>query len=172
MSPYLRAVSISLLVLVFVYPSPARPVDTGTPDYAVVSLHVEVNRPAEQVWKRVGENYCSISEWLKVTCRYSSGSGDVGTVRVINDTTIEPMVAKTRWSYTYSQTAGTMAATFYHGTVAIEPNGPGKSVLKYTLMYNQAAMPSDEVRKSEHARITTRFQGALDAMKAEAEAQK
>lgn len=143
--------------------------DSTAPDYTVVSLQVQVNRPADQVWKRVSD-YCAISEWLKTTCHYSSGSGDVGTVRVVNDTTIEPMVAKTAWSYTYTQTAGSVAANSYHGTVAIEPDGPGKSILKYTLFYNQAMFDSEAKRSAERARITTRFQAALDAMKAVAEA--
>ena len=95
-----------------------------------------------------------------------------GTVRVINDTVLEPMVAKTAWSYTYWQSAGSMATMSYHGAVSIEPDGLGKSVLRYTLFYNQAAMASDAVRASEHARLTARFQGALDAMKVIAEAQK
>jgi hypothetical protein len=149
----------------------SRAEDPGTPDYAVIQLQVQVNRPAGQVWKKVGENYCAIAEWLKVTCHYATGSGDVGTVRVINDTTLEPMVAKTALSYTYSQSAGTMALYSYHGTVAVEPDGKDQSTIHYTLFYNQAALPSDAERTSQHARLTARFQGALDAMKTMVETQ-
>ena len=170
MSLRLRVAIASFFAVALLGASAAPAADSATPDYVVVSLQVQVNRPAAQVWKRVSD-YCAISEWLKVTCRYSSGSGDVGTVRVINDTTIEPMVAKTAWSYTYTQTAGAVAANSYHGTVAIEPDGSGKSILKYTLFYNQAVFDSEAKRNAERARITTRFQGALDAMKAAAEAQ-
>jgi hypothetical protein len=171
MSLRLRVVLGALLALGCFGILPASAADSSTPDYVVINLQVQVNRPAEQVWKKVGEDYCAIVQWLKVTCKLSSGSGEVGTVRVINDTTIEPMVAKTPWSYTYTQTAGAMAPRTYHGTIAIEPNGTGKSVLKYTLFYNQAVIATDAERASEHTRIATRFQGALDAMKAIAEAQ-
>ena len=131
-------------------------------------MQVNVDRTPAQVWKRVGD-YCTIAEWLKVTCEYASGSGDVGTVRRINGTTLEPMVAKTAFSYTYWQAAGTMAPYSYHGTVAVEPTAAGKSKLTYTLFYDQSAMASDAMRASEHERLATRFQGALDSMKALAE---
>jgi len=149
---------------------PAYAADENAPDYVVIHLSVQVNRPAEQVWKRVGD-YCEIAEWLKVTCRYASGSGDVGTVRVINGTTLEPMTGKTRMSYTYWQTQGTMAPDSYHGTLAVDSNGDATSTIYYMLFYNQNAIPAEK-RESEHQRLTTRFQGALDAMKALAEAQK
>lgn len=170
MSLRLQTAVASIFALSFLGAPAAPAADSVSPDYVVIKLQVEVNRPAEQVWKRVSD-YCAISEWLKVTCRYSSGSGDVGTVRVINDTIIEPMVAKTAWSYTYTQTAGSVAANLYHGTVAVEPEGSGKSILKYTFFYNQAGLETDAKRSAERTRITTRFQGALDAMKAAAEAQ-
>ncbi|MEO8737640.1 MAG: SRPBCC family protein [Edaphobacter sp.] len=138
-------------------------------DYVVITREVSVNRSPDQVWKRIG-NYCSIADWLKVTCEYASGSGEVGTVRRINGTTIEPMVAKTPYSYTYWQTVGNMAPTSYHGTVAVEPAGAGKSRLTYTLFYDQAALGSDSLRSSEHERLATRFQAALYSMKTIAEA--
>lgn len=164
-----RAMLVGLILLrVASVAAPAQAPNSSPTDYVIINLQVQVNRPADQVWKRVGD-YCAIADWLKVSCHYATGSGDVGTVRVINDTTLEPMVAKSAWSYTYTQTAGSMATTTYHGTVSIEPNGAGKSTIKYLLMYNQAALASDEVRASEHTRISTRFQGALDAMKVIAE---
>jgi hypothetical protein len=169
MSLRLQAVLGSLIASAIL--SQAAPAaDSAAPDYVVISLQAQVNRPAEQVWKHVGD-YCAISEWLKTSCQYASGTGDVGTVRVINNTTFEPMVSRTAWSYTYSQSAGTMAANSYHGTVAVEPDGQGKALIKYTLFYNQAAMPSDAVRASERARLTARFQGVLAGMKASVEAQ-
>jgi hypothetical protein len=138
-------------------------------DYVAIQKEVDVNRPAAEVWKRVGD-YCAISEWLKVTCEYVVGSGDIGSVRRINGTNLEPMVAKTAYSYTYWQTAGNMARMSYHGTLAVEPDGPGKSRLIYTLFYDQAAMESDAKRASEHERLSIRFQGALNTMKALSEA--
>jgi hypothetical protein len=138
-------------------------------DYVVIQRQVEVNRSAADVWKRVG-GYCAIADWLKVSCEYVSGSGEVGSIRRINGTNLEPMVAKTDYSYTYWQTVGNMAPMSYHGTLAIEPEGANKSKLIYTLFYDQAAMASDAIRASEHERLTQRFQGALDMMKSLAEA--
>jgi len=83
---------------------------------------------------------------------------------------LEPMVAKTEFSYTYWQTAGNMAPMAYHGTLAVEQDGADKSKLVYTLFYDQAAMASDATRASERERLTSRFQAALDTMKTLAEA--
>ena len=163
MSLSVRKVAYLVLVLAAGLPS------AWAADYVVITRQVDVDRPADQVWKRIG-SYCAIAEWLKVTCDYSSGSGDVGSVRRINGTNIEPMVAKTPLSYTYWQTAGNMAASSYHGTLAVEPEGAGRSRIFYTLFYDQAAMASDAVRTSERERLTQRFQGALDTMKAIVEA--
>jgi len=138
-------------------------------DYVVIQRQVNVNRPAAAVWKRVGD-YCAIAEWLKVTCDYASGSGEIGSVRRINGANLEPMVAKTEFSYTYWQTAGNMAPMAYHGTLAVEQDGADKSKLVYTLFYDQAAMASDATRASERERLTSRFQAALDTMKTLAEA--
>lgn len=150
---------------------PAFAADAPKPDYVVLVRRAEVNRSADKVWKLVGADYCSISVWFKMTCNQQSGSGDVGTVRVLNGTTVEVMVAKTPHSYTYWQTEGTMASASYHGTLAIEPRGADKSELVYTIFYDQAAFPSDAQREAQRQRLMTRFQGAVDTMKGLAESQ-
>jgi Polyketide cyclase / dehydrase and lipid transport len=159
-----------VLTLTLLSVLPARAADTKAPDYVSVVLRAQVNRPADVAWKRIS-GFCDIAAWLKETCTLRSGSGDVGTVRIIRDVVVEVMVAKTAYSYTYWQSDGNMASASYHGTVAIEPDGRGKSTIIYTLMYNQAALPSDDARAAELTTLKTRFQGALDAMKAAAEAQ-
>jgi hypothetical protein len=165
----LHRLSTSLRLLMLLGLMASSSIKAKAADYVVITKQVEVNRPVVDVWKRVG-GYCAIAEWLKVTCEYVSGSGDLGSIRKINGTNLEPMVAKTATSYTYWQSAGNMAPMSYHGTLAAEPNGAGKSRLIYTLFYDQAAMASDAVRASEHERLSTRFQEALDTMKALAEA--
>lgn len=156
-----RAALASALTMAAV-PAPAS-------DYVVIRKEILVDRSADAVWKRVG-GYCAIAEWLNLKCEIVSGSGDVGTIRRLNDTTLEPMVARTPHSYTYSQTAGGMAGFAYNGTLAVEPAGTGKSRIVYTLIYDAALMPSDEVRKAQFDRINPRFQGAIETMKALAEA--
>ena len=151
---------------------PASAADAAKPDYVVLVRRAEVNRSAEQVWKLVGADYCSISVWFKMTCSYRTGSGDVGTERVLNGSTVEAMVAKTPYSYTYWQTEGNMATTSYHGTLAVEARGADKSEIVYTLFYDQAGLASDAQREAERQRLMTRFQGAVDTMKSLAESQR
>ena len=138
-------------------------------DFVTIRHEVVVERSADAVWQRIGD-YCAIRDWMKVSCEYAVGKGDVGTVRLINNrATAEPMVAKTAHSYTYWQTQGNMAAASFHGTLAVEPDGAGRSRLSYTLFYDQSALPSDAVRRSEHDRLDKRFQGLLEVMKGLAE---
>jgi hypothetical protein len=84
-------------------------------DYATITLNIAVDRPADAVWKKIG-GYCDISAWLKMTCVYTSGSGNLGSVRRLNDRIDEVMVAKTLHSYTYTQPASTI---LYHGTLEV-----------------------------------------------------
>jgi hypothetical protein len=139
-------------------------------EYAVIAKSIEVNRSADAVWSRIGD-YCAISVWMKVSCSYASGSGDVGTVRLLMDgATVEPMVAKTAHSYTYWQSKGTMAGAEFHGTLAVEPEGRTKSRLSYTLFYDPSALASDAVRQAQHDRLDKRFGGLLEVMKTLSEA--
>ena len=138
-------------------------------DFAVVRRTVDVAASADHVWSVVGD-YCALSKLLDLTCRYASGAGDVGTVRSLNGgQTMEPMIARTRYSYSYGQTVGAMTDFYYHGTLAVEPLGKNKSLLVYTLIYDQERM-TPEVRAAQRARIEGRFQGAIDKGKMLAEA--
>jgi Polyketide cyclase / dehydrase and lipid transport len=137
-------------------------------DYVTVVKQVEVDRDADMVWTTVGD-YCAIAVWMKTTCEYLSGTGEVGTVRRILNGVTEPMVAKTAYSYTYWQTVGTMAATGLHGTLAVAPAGSGRSRLSYTLFYDQSMLASDEVRAAQRQRLNARFQELLGVMKSMSE---
>src|SRR4051812_41819039 len=53
------------------------------PTYVTINLEIGVDRPAAEVWKRVGK-YCDIGEWLRLPCTITSGKNDeVGTVRSV-----------------------------------------------------------------------------------------
>src|SRR5436190_9716795 len=89
--------------------APAPPADpnanivVANPTYTTIPLEIDVNRPAAEVWARVGK-YCDIGEWLQIPggCKMLSGAeGDVGSVRSVAN---EVMVGKTQYSYTYTQT--------------------------------------------------------------------
>ena len=141
----------------------------AAPEYVTIRNEVVVDRPVEQVWARVG-GWCTIAHWLNVGCEIVSGSGDVGSVRRLNGVTLETMVARTAHSYAYWQTAGTMAGYSYHGSLAAEPVDGRHTRLIYTLLYDAAQMPSDAIRASERARLSTRFVEPLNVMKKMAEA--
>ena len=141
------------------------PASGNAADYVRIDQSVTVDATADAVWARAG-GYCAISEWMQVSCAYVSGSGEPGTVRLLRDATIaEVMVAKTPHSYTYWQTTGNMAATGYHGTLAVEPLDARRSRLSYTLVYDQAALATDALRTAEHERLAKRFLGLLGTMK-------
>jgi hypothetical protein len=135
-------------------------------EYTSIVQDIAVDRPADVVWKKIG-GYCDIAVWLKVTCVYSSGSGELGTVRVINEHTDEVMVAKTLHSYTYAQPTSTI---LYHGTLDVQSEGPARSKIIYTLFYDQAPLNTPEAKAADRDRRATRFAEALVAMKGLAEA--
>jgi len=130
-------------------------------------MEVTVNRPAAEVWKRVGK-YCDIGEWLQTTCTIVSGKdGEIGTVRSIGG---EILVGKTELSYTYTQPvrAG-RAYILYHGTLEARPLTATTSKLIYTLMYDNSVLADDAAREKDKASRTTRFTQALENMKILAE---
>src|SRR5687767_12116325 len=52
----------------------------ANPTYTSITMEVAVNRPAPEVWARVGK-YCDIGEWLRVPCTITAGKdGEVGAV--------------------------------------------------------------------------------------------
>jgi hypothetical protein len=138
-------------------------------DYGVVRRTVNVDATPDKVWATIGD-FCAITKLLDLPCTYASGTGDVGTIRSLGGgQTLEPMIARTAHSYSYGQILGGMKDYYYHGTIAVEPAGEGKSVLVYTLIYDQEKM-TPEVRAAQRTRIEGRFQGAIDKAKALVEA--
>ena len=113
-------------------------VPAAAADYVMIRNDIVVAAPVDRVWSRVG-GYCAIAAWLKVTCEMVAGDGDVGSVRRLNGTTLEPMVARTPHSYTYWQSQGAMGAAQFHGTLLAEPIDGGRTRLSYTLRVRAAA---------------------------------
>src|SRR6187399_1091997 len=108
----------------------------ANPTYTTIFLETAVNRPAAEVWARVGK-YCDIGEWLQVPCTITSGKdGEVGTVRSIGR---EILVGKTDFSYTYTQpvTEG-RPYILYHGTLEAKPVTATTSKIVYTLMWDNS----------------------------------
>jgi len=143
------------------------PLQVPNPIYAVIVLETAVNKPAAEVWKRVGK-YCDIGEWLRVPCTITSGKdGEVGAVRSIGT---EVLVAKTELSYTYTQPVREgVVYNLYHGTMEARPVTPTTSKIVYTLVWDNSMLADDAAREADKMRRTQTFTTALENMKILAE---
>lgn len=143
------------------------PLAIPNPHYEVISLEIDVNKPAAEVWKRIGK-YCDIGEWFQLPCTIQSGKdGEVGAVRSVAN---EILVAKTEMSYTYTQPVRVgVPYNLYHGTLEARPVTPTTSKLLYTLIYDNSMMADDAARQQDRERRTTTFTRALQNMKTLAE---
>jgi hypothetical protein len=152
-------------------PAPAAPGAQAAPaapaHYVTIPLEIEVNRPAAEVWKRVGK-YCDIGEWMQFNCTLLSGTdGEVGAVRSIGN---EILVGKTELSYTYTQPAVPgRPYNLYHGTLEARPVSPTTSKLVYTLMYDNSMLADDAAREADLQRRKAQFTTAMQNMKTLAE---
>ena len=137
------------------------------PTYVSIPMEITVDRPAAEVWKRVGK-YCDIGEWLQVPCTITSGKdGEFGAIRSIGN---EILVGKTELSYTYTQPVREgRPYNLYHGTLEARPVTPTSSKLVYTLIFDNSMLPDDAAREKDIAQRTTRFTQALQNMKILAE---
>ena len=150
-------------------PAPAAAVSSAVANPTYVSLIMEtaVNRPAADVWKRVGK-YCDIGEWLQVQCTITSGKdGEVGAVRSIGR---EILVGKTDLSYTYTQpvSAG-RPYDLYHGTLEVKPVTATTSKIVYTLLFDNSMLADDAARERNKTQRTQTFTRAIENMKILAE---
>jgi hypothetical protein len=137
------------------------------PTYISIPLEITVNRPAAEVWKRVGK-YCDIGEWMRRPCTITSGKdGEFGAVRSVAN---EVLVGKTELSYTYTQpvTAG-RPYNLYHGTLEARPVTATTSKLVYTLVFDNSMLADDAAREKDIAQRTMQFTQALENMKILAE---
>jgi len=140
-------------------------------EYTRIQMEIDINRPAEAVWARVG-GYCDIGEWLNVPCEVTTGDGGIGTVRVIAGRVVEFMVAETELSYGYAQPA--VEGQFYdhyHGFMEARPIDDNSSRMIYTLVLDQSNLEDDAARQADVERRRAMFERALQTMKQLAEAE-
>ncbi len=139
------------------------------PTYTSIPMEITVNRPAAEVWKRIGK-YCDVAEWLEIPagCTITSGKdGEFGAVRTVG---AEVLVSKTELSYTYAQTPKEgQPYNLYHGTLEARPLTATTSKIVYTLFFDNSMLPDDAARAADRARRTERFMQALRNMKILAE---
>jgi len=139
-------------------------------------MEIMVNKPAAEVWKRVGK-FCDIAEWLRIpTCTITAGKdGEFGAVRSVAN---EVLVAKTELSYTYTQTpaqqarggrGGPVPYNLYHGTLEARPVTATTTKLVYTLLFDNSMLADDAAREADRAAKTRQFMTGLENMKILAE---
>ncbi|HEY7671934.1 MAG TPA: SRPBCC family protein [Gammaproteobacteria bacterium] len=142
------------------------------PEYATIRMEIDIARPAAEVWAKVG-GYCDISKWLNnVDCVITSGDGGIGTVRVLAGGRVtEILVAKTDLSYGYTQPVREgQFYNLYHGFMEAKPVTAQSSKMIYTLVYDLSDKATQAEKDADIAQRRTRFEAALQAMKALAEA--
>src|SRR5690349_21254797 len=139
----------------------------AAPTYTSIVMEVAVNKPAAEVWKRVGK-YCDIGEWLRIPCTITSGKdGEFGAIRSVAN---EVLVGKSELSYTYTQPVRTdRPYNLYHGTLEARPVTATTSKLVYTLVFDNSMLPDDAAREKDIAQKTAQFTRALQNMKTLAE---
>jgi hypothetical protein len=146
---------------------PSGGIVVASPTYTSIALEIAVDRPAAEVWKRIGK-YCDIGEWFQIPCTITAGKdGEVGAVRSVAN---EVLVGKTEFSYTYTQPVREgRPYDLYHGTLEARPVTATTSKLLYTLMYDNSMLADDAARQADKQRRTTTFTRALQNMKTIAE---
>jgi hypothetical protein len=139
----------------------------ASPTYTSILMEVAVNKPAADVWKRVGK-FCDIGEWLRIPCTITSGKdGEVGAIRSVAN---EVLVGRTELSYTYTQTVREgRPYNLYHGTLEARPVTATTSKLVYTLFFDNSMLADNAAREADKARRNTQFMQALENMKILAE---
>ena len=139
----------------------------AAPTYTSILMEVAVNKPAADVWKRVGK-FCDIGEWLRIPCTITSGKdGEVGAIRSV---AAEVLVGKTELSYTYTQPVREgRPYNLYHGTLEARPVTATTSKLVYTLFFDNSMLADDAARAADKTRRTAQFTQVLENMKILAE---
>ena len=148
-------------------PAGPLPLQVLSPTYVTIPMEITVSKPVKDVWARVGK-YCDIAEWLQIAtgCTITSGrDGEIGAVRTVG---AEILVAKTEYSYTYTQPVREgRLYNLYHGTLEARPVDARTTKLLYTLMYDNSLVTGD--KQADIDRRRTAFTRALNNMKILAE---
>jgi hypothetical protein len=138
------------------------------PEYVRIEMEIDIDRPAAEVWAKVG-GYCDIAVWARgLTCEITSGDGGTGTVRsLLGGRIIEILIAKTDLSYGYTQPAvDGQFYDLYHGFMEAKPVTATTSKMLYTLTYDISNLADQAARDADMARRRGQFEGMLANMKA------
>lgn len=149
-------------------PTPADPLAlVGKPALATIVMELDVNKPAKDVWARIGK-FCGIRDWAQMECSILKGKEDeVGAIRSVGT---EIMVGKTELSYTYNMPPRSdRPYNHYHGTIEARPVTATTSRLIYTLMFDTSVQADDAAREKYAMQMRNTFTRFLGNMKILAE---
>lgn len=151
-------------------PTGPAPLQVANPTYVTIPMEITVNKPVKDVWARIGK-YCDIAEWFQIAtgCEITFGKdGEVGAVRTVG---AEILVAKTEYSYAYTQPVREgRPYNLYHGNLEARAIDAKTTKLLYTLVYDLSLVAGDDAAKAADVeRRRTAFNRALGNMKILAE---
>ncbi|WP_029147021.1 SRPBCC family protein [Methylophilus sp. 5] len=131
---------------------------------------VELNQPADVVWKKVSD-FGDLGAWHPAVAKteiVAGKSSHAGAKRVLTlqdggkvNETLTAFNAKSK-SYSYKITDGVLPVTDYASTVSVHSNGDGKSVVVWESHFLPKA-PADEKASSEA--IKGVYDGGLNQLK-------
>jgi hypothetical protein len=176
--PIERAVSVVLVCALLVTapawsqapPSPSAPstapLAIPSPNYTTMTLEIAVSRPAAQTWARIGR-FCDLKEWLGRDCTITSGKdGELGAVRTLAGGVIEPIVAVTPMSYTYTFPVRVgIPYTMQHNTLEARVVDANTSRIVYSFFWDNSMLTAAQ-REAEVAARKQRLTPAMERMKA------
>ncbi|MDP3495446.1 MAG: hypothetical protein Q8R82_20250 [Hyphomonadaceae bacterium] len=147
-------------------PTSPPPLQVANPNYVTIPMEITINKPVKDVWARIGK-YCDITEWLQLpgTCTMISGKeGEVGSVRSVG---AEILVAKTEYSYAYTQPVREgRLYNLYHGNLEARPIDAKTTKILYTLVYDLSLVAGDDAAKAADVeRRRTNFMRGMNNMK-------
>ena len=155
---------LALVAIIFTAPVLAEP------EYVTVTMDVDIDRPAAEVWAKVGA-YCDLEKWLELDCAITSGDGGIGSVRALLGGRItEILVGQTDLSYGYTQPVNEgQFYNLYHGFMEARPVTASTSKMIYTLVYDISDKADQAAKDADMARRRGMFENALQNMKRIAE---
>ena len=118
-----------------------------------IPMEIAVNKPAAEVWKRVGK-YCDISEWFQIVagCKITSGvDGEVGC-GAHGRREKSSSARRSCPTPTPSPCAKDGPTTFITARWRPGRSTPSTSKLVYTLVYDTSLVPGDDAAKKADVR--------------------
>jgi hypothetical protein len=136
----------------------------ATPTYVTIPIEITVNRPAAELWARIG-SFCFLPD-LDRPCTIITGKdGELGAVRSAGDAVI---VGKTDLSFTYAQLVGDSKFNLY-GTFEVKPLTATTSKVVNTIFYDGSMLPDDAFRERSKSQTIATYTRLMQNMKVLAE---